>query len=664
MRLKEKLNIYVVFVFILTIIGFILRVINLSDLSIWVDEYIHINIAKDFINGESSLYISGGENNGILLTTIISVFFKFFSSDPFWARFPSVLFGTMSIYLVYLLGKRLYGRYVGLIAAFLNVFSLFLIYWSRLARNYSVFEFSFLLFLIVLWNVLEPKSIKSKLKLFKTLNTDLKSIVFLSLVFLISFLSHQLTFFVVFGLAVYVGIMGIRTIILKEYGLNRFKYLYLGIPLFIISVLVFIPFLSEGIKSILGIMLPEKVVAWVVPNWDRLSALHAESSLKTFRLYGDVFRYDLKIPLLIIAMLGLILGFIKQFKPTLYISSFLIVPFLLMSFIFREPALPRYVIFLLPLAHLLVGLFFYNVYHLFFKRIHFFEIRYLKYILIIAPFVLISTQFRSKEIKGLVNVDHKVGYIVNKKISTWSFSNYADPCKFVLKHLQPNDLIFATHKASADYYLDRKDVILFRQLYYNTQKNKYEFYKTDLKNIYTGQSLANIIYLYQRNNRGWLITDYYFDNVMTDMRAKTWVFKNFNYHPEATEDGSVMVFSWDKSKKIPGYQSMVEDIGKSKSKIASSDYSINVNLAKARSKLTVIVAAENIDSEKEAYIQLNNKHYISIPRNKKDGVELLTVEIDKQFLHDGKNTARFVYNVNIKKDKRKGFLIYNLKLVY
>ena len=75
---------------LLTIIGFGLRVYRVDFLTLWVDEYIHVMRARDFL-----LYGTGlleGENNGVILTFFIVPLFKLFAINEFWARFPSVVF--------------------------------------------------------------------------------------------------------------------------------------------------------------------------------------------------------------------------------------------------------------------------------------------------------------------------------------------------------------------------------------------------------------------------------------------------------------------------------------------------------------------------------------------------------------------------------------------
>lgn len=59
-------------------------------------------------------------------------------SDPEWVRLPSLLAGTATIPLVYLLGARCVSRFAGLVGAAVFALSPFMIYYAVEARSYAV----------------------------------------------------------------------------------------------------------------------------------------------------------------------------------------------------------------------------------------------------------------------------------------------------------------------------------------------------------------------------------------------------------------------------------------------------------------------------------------------------------------------------------------------
>lgn len=91
------------------------------------------------------------------------VWTKIFGTDLRTLRFPSVLFGTGAVFLIYLLAAKLFGRPVGLISAALLALNGHQIYWSQTARMYEMATFLSLLSTLLLTQLLdgsERKKIK------------------------------------------------------------------------------------------------------------------------------------------------------------------------------------------------------------------------------------------------------------------------------------------------------------------------------------------------------------------------------------------------------------------------------------------------------------------------------------------------------------------------
>jgi 4-amino-4-deoxy-L-arabinose transferase-like glycosyltransferase len=59
-------------------------------------------------------------------------------------RLPAAIFGALTVVLVFVYGRMLFGTFTGLIAAFLLAFSLWELELSRYARMYTLFQFGFL----------------------------------------------------------------------------------------------------------------------------------------------------------------------------------------------------------------------------------------------------------------------------------------------------------------------------------------------------------------------------------------------------------------------------------------------------------------------------------------------------------------------------------------
>ncbi len=68
-----------------------------------------------------------------------------FGLNEFALRFPSVVFGILTIWAIFLLGREMFDRNVGLVAAFFTTFLKIEILWSRQARPYQALQFFSLL---------------------------------------------------------------------------------------------------------------------------------------------------------------------------------------------------------------------------------------------------------------------------------------------------------------------------------------------------------------------------------------------------------------------------------------------------------------------------------------------------------------------------------------
>ncbi|MBP2134358.1 4-amino-4-deoxy-L-arabinose transferase-like glycosyltransferase [Methanomicrobium sp. W14] len=138
----------------LVIIGFALRFYHLGFNSIWLDEGSTLGYAKETLAGiwQST---AGGEFNPPLFY-YLEHFMLVFGDSEFVLRFLPALFGSLTVPVMYLIGKEISGRCGGIIAAALMTFSSFHIYYSQDARAYTTMLFFFSL--AVLFYLLAIKS--------------------------------------------------------------------------------------------------------------------------------------------------------------------------------------------------------------------------------------------------------------------------------------------------------------------------------------------------------------------------------------------------------------------------------------------------------------------------------------------------------------------------
>lgn len=127
----------------LLLLGAVLRFYKIDFQSIWLDEIHTMNESNPKV-GFSELYniITAGEQMPPFYFYSLYFLFKIFGYTTFIARMYSAIIGVASVVSIYLLGKELMNRKVGLIAALLITVNPFHLYYSQEARPY-IFLFLF-----------------------------------------------------------------------------------------------------------------------------------------------------------------------------------------------------------------------------------------------------------------------------------------------------------------------------------------------------------------------------------------------------------------------------------------------------------------------------------------------------------------------------------------
>lgn len=154
MKLKtEKFSL-----FLILLAGLLLRLLAAQGRVFWFDEAITWSIAKQNLL-QMTVAIVGGDNHPPLYYLLLHFWLKLNDSEIF-LRFPSIIFGLISIYLTYLIGKKIINERVGIFSAAITSFSPLHIYFSGETRMYSLWTmlimFGFYQFLKLLQ---KPKTI-------------------------------------------------------------------------------------------------------------------------------------------------------------------------------------------------------------------------------------------------------------------------------------------------------------------------------------------------------------------------------------------------------------------------------------------------------------------------------------------------------------------------
>lgn len=645
-------------VIVLAVAGLILRLYRIGFLSLWVDEYMHALAA---IKGQ----FKHGENNGILLTWFNTTFAFIFGNNEFSMRLPVAILGAALIPTVYVLGKDMVNYRVGLMAAILTAFSLYLVFWSRVDRPYGMVATFYIPLLVCFWLMLEKKNNVTTNWLSK-LGINKKYLILLPLALILAMMSQLICFLFLFTAGFYGTFMAIESWVKKAstpFKLNAYNILfYLNI---IAVTLMFTPLSNSIMRPFIELFLPPNIATLILPDMKAVAlAFEGEKWLQSFNKYIDVADADFKL-VSVLGWAGFILALFKDRKAGYFLISAYVVPVLLMGFVFREPSHAKYLsyiypVFLISAAYSLYAIAFYGGRLLSknFTTQNRGFVRTCNICFILLTFVMVN----GKGLKSMLNTEAH-GNVVPKEISEIHFVNWKQPCEFIKTNMKPGDIIMATVQDAPKFYLDMEDVVWFRQMRFDAKQKKYVPNNPDgrAKSAYTYEQLVKT---FQDNPRGWLLADYYFDNALTDPRAKQFVEQNFNYHFEACNDGAVKVFSWDKAKPKTFQTSFVIELGKNEMHQASEEMTFTISKAGLPPKVTMIFLAEGIDTDMEAYAVINGKTQVAIQTNGTPlSVGTNTCQVDASAFVEGSNKIQFVYNTDENNgDVNKGFVLFNMDI--
>lgn len=145
--------------FSILLLGFFLRVYNISGESVWLDEGYSIRIAKLEIS--QIVEESANDVHPPFYYIILHFWIKLFDDSEFTTRLLSAFFDCFAIFVIYKVGVLLFNREVGLLSALLLTLSRFHIQYSQEVRMYTLMSFLALLSFYFYVKILEKREIFS-----------------------------------------------------------------------------------------------------------------------------------------------------------------------------------------------------------------------------------------------------------------------------------------------------------------------------------------------------------------------------------------------------------------------------------------------------------------------------------------------------------------------
>lgn len=235
--------------------GGFLRVYNLGEQSLWIDEGYTINAAQGIINHGYPLLDSGVTYDAHPLHNYLTAgsmkLFGFEATNPWSARLPAAIFGILLILLVYIFTFQITkNKLTALTASFFIAFSYWEISWSRQARGYTDMQFFILASFMFFYYWLDTKKISSAIWTILFFICSYLShgvaLIFLPSFFLIFFIHGIVNekirewlspvpiglFFILTGIGIWISIRILPTIKIYDYSetylsflLGDFKYI-------------------------------------------------------------------------------------------------------------------------------------------------------------------------------------------------------------------------------------------------------------------------------------------------------------------------------------------------------------------------------------------------------------------------------------------------------
>ena len=147
---------------LILLFGLFVRTYDLAKESLWNDEAFSVLISNlSLVDLIKEIEVT--DVNPPLFYSILHFWIKLFGDSEFSVRFPSLIFGVLSILLIYRLASLMFTKNVGLLSSLLLALSTFHIRYSQEARAYSLMVFFILLSFYFLFKLRKKKDFKNSI---------------------------------------------------------------------------------------------------------------------------------------------------------------------------------------------------------------------------------------------------------------------------------------------------------------------------------------------------------------------------------------------------------------------------------------------------------------------------------------------------------------------
>lgn len=208
-----------VFLFVIVVLGFLLRIWNVGGPAFADDEFLTAYAAKGWVETGKFVFPGGVEYPRAPVTQfLIGESIRWFGFSEWAARLPSVIFSTLTILVYFFLGKKMH-RFLALPMAMLVAFMPWFVSWGKEARDYAFGGFLYPLLVLLFLAFIQSTSLKKKILLF----------ISFGIVFFLSFYSLRLS----------ILFLTLPALVLILFFWDRKKWLLLGIVMIALVILFF-----------------------------------------------------------------------------------------------------------------------------------------------------------------------------------------------------------------------------------------------------------------------------------------------------------------------------------------------------------------------------------------------------------------------------------------
>jgi uncharacterized membrane protein len=139
--------------------GAFFRVYHLGTQSLWLDEV--ISVRWSLLSVPQMVQVTAQDVHPPLYYFLLHYWMTIFGTSEFGVRLLSALFGILAIPMIYVVGRQLFNKQVGLVAALILALSSFNIMYSQEARMYTLMVLLALLSMYFFWRFLQQSNLVS-----------------------------------------------------------------------------------------------------------------------------------------------------------------------------------------------------------------------------------------------------------------------------------------------------------------------------------------------------------------------------------------------------------------------------------------------------------------------------------------------------------------------